>query len=240
MTIIDISDTIIAKSDQLNSDDLITGPITVKITKVVVHEKTKEQPLDIYYEGDNGKPWRPCKTMRKLLAHHWGKDGSKFVGQSLTLYRESNVRFGGVVVGGIRISHMTGLKSQIEKTAFTATRGRKEEITVRRLDITAPQVQATAPKANAIQMVNTEQAAQIKDILSKLPPQETKAFLDMAKIQCVEELEARRFVKVVQYLDTKLCALEVKEDEALEDDMGDIPAHLLEAPPLEDIQGRAA
>ncbi len=105
---IDLSKTIEAKSDQLNADDLVGGEITIKITKVTGSD-SKEQPISIYYEGDNGKPWKPCKTMRRVICHIWGIYSDKYIGQKLTLYRDASVTFGGMEVGGIRISHATGI-----------------------------------------------------------------------------------------------------------------------------------
>lgn len=61
----DISDTIIARSDQLNAADLIGGPVTVTITKV--SKGDGEQPVSISYDGDKGKPFKPCKSVRRLL-----------------------------------------------------------------------------------------------------------------------------------------------------------------------------
>src|SRR3990167_5307316 len=49
----DMASTIIPKSDQLNSDDLITGPITITITGVDIRSG-QEQPISIHYEGDGG------------------------------------------------------------------------------------------------------------------------------------------------------------------------------------------
>ena len=51
----DMAPTIIPKSDQTNADDLISGPITIKITGVDIRGG-QEQPISIHYEGDNGKP----------------------------------------------------------------------------------------------------------------------------------------------------------------------------------------
>ena len=56
----DITDTIKPKSDQLNADDLISGPITVKIVKV--SKVSGDQPIVIEIEGDY-QPFKPCKSM---------------------------------------------------------------------------------------------------------------------------------------------------------------------------------
>ena len=133
---VDLSKTVEVKSDQLNSDDLLTGPITIRITKVT--EGDKEQPVAIHYEGDNGKPYKPSKGMRRVIGQAWGWKADPYPGRSMTLYRDGAVKFGKDEVGGIRISHMSHLES--DKTfAVTLTRGKKVMYTVTRL--------ATEPKA---------------------------------------------------------------------------------------------
>jgi hypothetical protein len=69
-TAITMLDTIVPKSDQLNSDDLIGGPRTIRLTKV--HLTGEEQPVALHYEGDDGKPYKPCKSMRRVLVQLWG------------------------------------------------------------------------------------------------------------------------------------------------------------------------
>lgn len=141
----DLSKTIVPKSDQLNADDLIGGrSITIKITKVGVG--ASDQPVSISYEGDNGKPYKPGKSMRRLLVFAWGTDGAAYVGRYLTLYRDENVMFAGEKVGGIRISHM----SNIEKTLtvpLTTTRGQRKPYTVQPLSMTAGEAPPPAAPA---------------------------------------------------------------------------------------------
>ena len=45
-----LKDTIVPKSDQLNADDLLTGPIVVTVQKVSRGD-TKEQPVIIHIDG---------------------------------------------------------------------------------------------------------------------------------------------------------------------------------------------
>lgn len=99
-----------AKSDQLNSDDLLAGPRTITITKVTGQDG--DQPISIYYEGDNGKPFKPCKTIRRVLLGVWGRYANEYVGRSMTIYRDDKVTFDGLEVGGIRISHMTNIDTE--------------------------------------------------------------------------------------------------------------------------------
>jgi hypothetical protein len=121
---VDMSQFIAAKSDQLNADDLMDAPRTITITKVTAAPDAAEQPVSIHYEGGEGRPWKPCKTMRRIMVGVWGKDASQYIGRSMTLYRDPTVAFGGMQVGGIRVSHMSHMDG--EKTvALMVTRGRK-------------------------------------------------------------------------------------------------------------------
>lgn len=119
----DLSKTIIAKSDQLNSDDLIGRSITIKVTKVSLLDDA--QPIGINYEGDEGKPYKPCKSMRRVLVSVWGSDGAKFVGRRMTLYRDPEVQFGGAKVGGIRISHLSDIKEPMTISLMASKKGKK-------------------------------------------------------------------------------------------------------------------
>jgi hypothetical protein len=132
----DMSAVITPKSDQLNSDDLIAGPRTITIREVAIRGG-QEQPVSIYFEGDNGKPWKPCKSMSRVLVAAWGPDASQYVGRGLTLYRDPKVKWAGMEVGGIRISHMSHIDG--DKTlALTVTKGKREMTVVKPLASTQP------------------------------------------------------------------------------------------------------
>lgn len=122
---------IVPKSDQINADSLLSGPITITITDVDI-KPGGEQPVTIHYDGEDGKPWRPCKSMARVLVAAWGPDASKYKGRSLTLYCDPKVRWGGMEVGGIRISHMSDIDSAITM-ALTVTRANKKPFTVKPL-----------------------------------------------------------------------------------------------------------
>ena len=127
---IDISKTIAPKSDQLNADDLIAGPKTITVTGIKL--VAEDQPVAIHFEGDDGKPYKPCKSMRRVLIKAWGPNGAAYVGRSMTLFLDEQVRFGGAAVGGIRISHLTAIDRPLSM-ALTATRGTKKAYTVQPL-----------------------------------------------------------------------------------------------------------
>jgi len=128
----DLSHTITPKSDQLNADDMIAGPKTIKITAVSAVPSSSEQPVAISFSGDDGKPYKPCKSMRRVMVALWGADGSKYVGRSMTLFRDPSVKWGGIEVGGIRISHMSDIDADVSM-ALTETRAKRSKYTVRKL-----------------------------------------------------------------------------------------------------------
>lgn len=125
----DLSDTIKPKSDQLNADDLFTGPRTITVRKVAKKEGDEKQPMLVYFEGDNDKPWKPCVTIRRALIHFWGKEG-KWEGNRATIFCDQKVDFGDQKgVGGIRVSHISGIDKP-SSVNVTVTRGRKKLYTV--------------------------------------------------------------------------------------------------------------
>src|ERR1700678_183677 len=100
----DLSTTIAPKTDQLNADDFIgRGPMTIVVSAVKLCAEP-DQPIAISFNGDGGKPYKPGKSMRRVLVNTWGPDGNSYVGRSMTLFRDEKVLFGGLAVGGIRIS----------------------------------------------------------------------------------------------------------------------------------------
>lgn len=143
----DMAGVITPKSDQINADDLIAGPMTITITDVRISGGT-EQPVSVYFEGSD-KAYRPCKSMCRVLVAAWGADANMYRGRSLTLYCDPSVKWGGVAVGGIRISHMSHIQGDMN-IALTATRAKRVPFTVRPLAAgraPAPRPAAPAPVA---------------------------------------------------------------------------------------------
>lgn len=132
---IDMTDTIKPKSDQLNADDLIAGSITINITKV--SRAAEQQPIAVNYDGDNGKPYYPCKSMRRVMVELWGKDASQYIGRSMTLFRDAKVTWAGAEVGGIRISHMSHIDGK-KTMSLTATKQSRKPYVVLPLGDVAP------------------------------------------------------------------------------------------------------
>ena len=126
-----LSDTIKPKSDQLNADDLLTATITVKVTSVT--RGPKDQPVSIGITGQ--QPYKPCKSMRRVLIACWGDNGHEWVGRSMTLYCDPSVKYGGVAMGGIRISHLSDIESKVS-LMLTTTRARRAQFDVLPLVVT--------------------------------------------------------------------------------------------------------
>lgn len=135
----DMTKVIEPKSDQLNADDLIAGPRTITVREVTIRPGT-EQPVSIFFEGDNGKPYKCCKSMARVLVSSWGPDASKYVGRSMTLYRDPTVKWAGMEVGGIRISHLSHIERETVM-ALTATKGSRKPFIVKPLSKAAKQEQ---------------------------------------------------------------------------------------------------
>lgn len=133
----DMTPVIVPKSDQISADDLIAGPRTIRITDVDIKPGT-EQPVSIFYDGDKGRPWKPCKSMSRVLVAAWGPDAKAYIGRSVTLYRDPTVKWGGMEVGGIRISHLSDIERDMV-LALTATRGKRSPYVVKPLSARAPQ-----------------------------------------------------------------------------------------------------
>lgn len=134
---LDIMAAIAPKSDQLNADDLIPGPITVTIERIR-KGKSPEQPWDVHISGGH-KPWRPCKGMRRVMVELWGKDPSAWIGRTLRLYREPTAAYGGQEVGGIRINGMSDIPRDFT-ASVTVSRAKKVPMRVEKL---APKRQPT-------------------------------------------------------------------------------------------------
>lgn len=157
----DLTETIAPRSDQLNADDLMSGPITVTISEV--RKGSTEQPVDVVLAEYPGRAYRPSKSMRRIMVSAWGKDASTYAGHRLTLFRNSEITFGRDKVGGIEIAEMSHIDKPLT-VALTATRGKRKNFTVKPLVEQAPKQQAPASSSRGEipdeVKANTEKAKQ--------------------------------------------------------------------------------
>ena len=161
----DMSSTIVAKSDQINAADLvgITRTITIREVKI---KPGDDQPVSVLIEGDQ-KAFRPCKGVRRLMVRVWGPDASKYVGQSMTLFQDPTVTWAGKPEGGIRVSHMSGLKDAIVEPMRTS-RAATKPYKIEPLSQGAPKTRQTAEQWAADHMAavqNAETLEALSDVI---------------------------------------------------------------------------
>ena len=131
----DISESLAANSAQQNADEYLAGPKTVTVSEV--KKGTAEQPVDVHLVEFPGKPFKPAKSVRRVLAAAWGTDASQWAGRRLTIYCDPEVRYAGKAVGGLRVSHVSHIDRPVT-VALTVTRGKREPFTVHPLAEPAP------------------------------------------------------------------------------------------------------
>lgn len=144
------------KSDQINAQDLIAGDMTVTIAAVKVTPGT-EQPVSIRLEGMD-KVWRPCKTTGRILMAAWGPDTSVYVGRSVRLYLDPEVKWGGMKVGGIRIRAVSHIDQEL-KLALAESKQNRKLFTIAPLAVkktAPPQAEGAVTADQALFMANRE------------------------------------------------------------------------------------
>jgi len=149
----DMTSVIVAKSDQINADDLLGRDMTITIEDVII-KGGQEQPVSIVFAGSD-KVFRPCKSMSRVLVNVWGPDAKQYIGRSMTLYRDPSVKWGGMEVGGIRISHMSDIDSNVTM-ALTMTKANRKPFTVKPLKV------ERKPEPTAIDIYAKEFGAALK------------------------------------------------------------------------------
>ena len=129
----DIRTTLEAKSDQLNATDIMGFDLVIRVRSVSVGG-SKEQPIAVYFEGDNNRPWKPSKGMRRVLAAGWGFETDNWIGKSVKLHFDSSVKYAGKEVGGIRIKAMSDIDQRGMVVVETINRQQRLPVHVSFLD----------------------------------------------------------------------------------------------------------
>jgi hypothetical protein len=119
---VDITETTAPRSDQQNFDDYAAGPRTVTVSEV--RPGTAEQPVEIHLVEYPGRPYKPSKSMRRVLVAAWGPDSTVYAGRRMTLIGDPTVRFGGAVVGGIKLAALSHIDKRLS-LSLTVTKGKR-------------------------------------------------------------------------------------------------------------------
>lgn len=143
----DLTASIVPRSDQLNSDDLVTGPVTVTITEV--RAGNPEQPVEVHLQEFPGRPYKPSKSMRRVMVQAWGPEASAYTGRRLVLFRNPTITFGRDVVGGIEIAAMSDLPKKLT-VSLMVTRGKRKPFSVDPLPDAMPAPASTEIPADVV------------------------------------------------------------------------------------------
>lgn len=134
----DITKTTEPRSDQMNYDDFVSGTKTVTVQEVKAG--SADQPVEVHLVEFPGRPFKPSKSMRRVLVAAWGSEAEAYKGRRITLYGDPDVKFGGQAVGGIRIAALSHITEPLE-VRLTVTRGKRAPFTVQPLPDVAPEVE---------------------------------------------------------------------------------------------------
>jgi hypothetical protein len=163
----DLTQAIVARSDQLNADDLISGPRTFTVKEV--RRGDAEQPVSIVLaEYPANRPFKPSKTVVRILAYAWGKETDDWPENArMTLYRDEKVKWAGQEIGGIRVSHLSHINKRI-KVALAESKGKKS------LHVIDP-LPDDAPAAPAVDEETVAQLAKLRAEWKDAEPERKKA-----------------------------------------------------------------
>jgi hypothetical protein len=186
MTSFDMSDTIAPKSDQLDSVDFLQGPRTFTIERV--SKGDAEQPVQIHLV-DFPRPWRPGKSMRRVLVACWGADASTYVGRRVQLFCDPKVVFGGQAVGGTRIAALSHI-DKAKQVPLLVARGKSAIFTVQPLpDAPAP---ARAKQPTVEELIADAERAETNEALNRIARTAAAATLTKAELGAVREVVTAR------------------------------------------------
>lgn len=205
----DVTQAIAPRSDQLNADDFLPaderGARTFTIADV--RAGTTEQPIRVFLvEGPEGRPYLPAKTMLKLMSIAWGKESDNWVGKRLTLYCDPEIMFGPMKMGGIRISHMSGIGRKPMTANLQSTRARRAPWTVLPLADDTP-VKAPGPLDQLVWAFNA----------AKIPTEDRLAYCMKVvgnQLSSAADLTPAEAVKVVAALQDVIAYEREKENES--------------------------
>ena len=172
----DLSQAIIARSDQLNADDLISGPRTFTVKEV--KRGNDEQPVSIVLaEYPASRPFKPSKTVLRILVHAWGAESDNWPeGARMTLYRDASVKWAGQAIGGIRVSHLSHIDKPMQ-VALAESKGKK---TLHKIGVLA----ADAPTSPPMDEATVKRLADLREEWKSADPErQAEIQAEVARLQ---------------------------------------------------------
>lgn len=157
---LDLTETIVAKSEQLNADDLMAGEQTFTVTRVTL--VNSDQPVSIHL-AEWPQPFKPSKTVMRILVAAWGKDGEQYAGRRMTLYRDPAVKWAGAEVGGIRVSALSHIAKPM-KLMLQESKGKKTPHRIAVLEDAPTPPSQLNPTALAASIADATTADEVKKI----------------------------------------------------------------------------
>ncbi len=133
----DISFAAQAKSNQLNAVDIMGCEPVITINHVDVRQG--DQPVAIFFDGCNNRPWLPSKGMIRILMSGWGTESDNWIGKSAKIFMNPKVIYAGKEVGGIQIKAMSDIKSSGMTCSLTISRQKREIFFVECLNMQRPE-----------------------------------------------------------------------------------------------------
>lgn len=152
----DISKTVEPRSDQLNFDDVAAHDLTITVTEV--KRGGPEQPVELHNAEYPGRPYKPGKSMRRVLIAAWGTEAAEYVGKQITLYGDPSIKFGKEAVGGIRIRALSHIPEPLT-VPLTVTRGKRAPFTVQPIKVDESAVVDALADINNAQSIPALKAA---------------------------------------------------------------------------------
>lgn len=157
----DVSNAIVAKSDQINAVDLVGRDVTVTI--VDVKQGPADQPVHIITDlYGPSRPWKAAKTALRDIVQVWGTDSTVWVGRRITLWNDPEVLWAGKKVGGVRIRAMSHIDTAFKATHII-TRGKTQDVMIQPLPDAAP-VDASQIDAALTAITNATTTSQLDAI----------------------------------------------------------------------------
>ena len=192
----DVSKALEAKSDQLNATDILGAEPVIRIRHVDV--KGSEQPIWVFFDGDNNRPWKPSKGMLRILAAAWGRDSDAWIGKHVQLIFESTVMYAGKEVGGIRIKALSDIPAAGINCALTISKTKREPYHVPLLKVQsksypADKFDAALPKMAAAMKEGTMTLVQVVAQCQKtgqLTPEQLKQLEAAAPVEVTHDDES--------------------------------------------------